>query len=266
MPLETVFHQITMPKLKHIGLHCWNLESDEIIDLLERHKKSLRSVRLRNITLRSGRWKEVLEYIRLNLGLRFNPPRLKWISLNGVGYNTGLLGPIHPLNVAGMQFAPAPIGNPLYNTAGSETDSDDIDSDDFSSSNEGTLSSPDDNSDARSAGTHERSHPSSEDEQHHPDSDEGSEHAHEHENEPEHDEFDHESDVAEFHGVNIGNEPSSPIYQHDYSNSNCECGVGFAFSDLYEDGVIVTREQWKKWQQWCCKPCVWHDPRQNSSE
>ncbi len=142
----------------------------------------------------------MLEFIRLNL------TSLKWISLNGVGYDAAPLG---PPTLGGMHF--------VQNITGSETDSDIDLEDDYPSSNEGTLSLPEEDHEDGS-GQENNGFDVSEGEDDHNDADQTSEH------EEENDDLDHQSDVADFTGVNIGDEPSSPVYQHDYSNSNCECG------------------------------------------
>lgn len=80
VPLETVFHHVQWSKIRYIGIGAWRLDSSEIIDLVRRHKGSLRSLRLRDVLLNDGsRWSDVLKVLRFEL-------TLKWVSLRRAGY------------------------------------------------------------------------------------------------------------------------------------------------------------------------------------
>ena len=87
VPILTLFHDIKWEKLSYLGLHQWELDSQELIDLLLRYQQ-IKYLRLRYIRLKKGSWARVLKTIRLNLGLN-------WISLRGISYhgaNHHLLG------------------------------------------------------------------------------------------------------------------------------------------------------------------------------
>ncbi|KAH8816498.1 hypothetical protein F5884DRAFT_225636 [Xylogone sp. PMI_703] len=80
VPLETVFHHVQWNKIRYIGIGAWRLNSDEIIDLVRRHKGSLRSLRLRDVLLKDGsKWSDILKILRFEL-------TLKWVSLRRAGY------------------------------------------------------------------------------------------------------------------------------------------------------------------------------------
>jgi hypothetical protein len=120
VPLELVFHNIQFKKLEHIGLHLWLLDAAEIIAFLGRHKENLKSLRLRHISLREGKWKDVLGYIRGDLGLRTSSRHLEWVSLRGIGYEerTNVLG--------GMSFAqPSHRNSPRFDMDSDVGSSDD---------------------------------------------------------------------------------------------------------------------------------------------
>ncbi len=65
------------------GVAGWDLTAEEIISLVLRHKHKLRGLRLRDVHLKEGMWKDVLST------LRFSMPRLKWVSLRRIGYVPG---------------------------------------------------------------------------------------------------------------------------------------------------------------------------------
>ena len=96
IPLQAVFHNVTWERLRYIGFGAWQLDSAEIIELLRRHRKTLRSVRLRGILLKRGsKWSEIVRMLRLELNL-------KWVSLRGIGYtvssDTGGMAPQAPVH------------------------------------------------------------------------------------------------------------------------------------------------------------------------
>ncbi|PQE15831.1 f-box domain-containing protein [Rutstroemia sp. NJR-2017a BBW] len=83
VPLEAVFHNVCWENLRYVGFGAWHLESDEIINLLRRHRTTLRSVRLRSVKLKEGSsWLDIVRMVRLEL------KDLKWVSFRGVGYVT----------------------------------------------------------------------------------------------------------------------------------------------------------------------------------
>jgi hypothetical protein len=68
-----------------------------------------------------------------------------------------------------------------------------------------------------------------------------------------HDEVDeNESDLArDFHNVSII-ENTTPLL--------CGCENGYGWDDLDDDGITVTRSQWKRWEKWAEKHCPLCDP------
>jgi hypothetical protein len=78
--LEDVFHGIRWPKLRALGIQAWRLGPEEIIDIARRHRSSLRGLRLREVLLKEGRWADVLQMLRSEMGA------LVWVSLRRVDY------------------------------------------------------------------------------------------------------------------------------------------------------------------------------------
>jgi hypothetical protein len=78
--LEDVFHGIRWPKLRALGIQAWRLGPEEIIDIARRHRSSLRGLRLREVLLKDGRWADVLQMLRSEMGV------LVWVSLRRVDY------------------------------------------------------------------------------------------------------------------------------------------------------------------------------------
>ena len=82
LSLEDVFHYVTWDKLRAFGIQAWRLDSDEIIDLVKRHKKTLRGLRLRDVLLKEGSvWKDILSVLRLEM------EQLDWVSLRRIDYS-----------------------------------------------------------------------------------------------------------------------------------------------------------------------------------
>jgi hypothetical protein len=86
VPIGTIFHDVKLSSLSYLGLHQWELESQELVDLLLRYRH-IKYLRLRYIRLRRGSWARVLKAIRLNL-------TLSWISLRGISYPGDVQHPI----------------------------------------------------------------------------------------------------------------------------------------------------------------------------
>ncbi|KAF8471717.1 hypothetical protein BDZ91DRAFT_716376 [Kalaharituber pfeilii] len=81
IPLESVFHDISWSKLKSLGLESWRLSTKEIVDVVKRHRKTLRALRLGNVRLRDGDlWRDVV------IALRRHARELQLVSLDGCGY------------------------------------------------------------------------------------------------------------------------------------------------------------------------------------
>ncbi|KAF1832719.1 hypothetical protein BDW02DRAFT_590199 [Decorospora gaudefroyi] len=79
--LEEIFHNVKWDKLQAFGIQAWRLDAEEIIGLAQRHRETLRGLRLRDVLLKDGsRWNEILPYLRDNL------TRLDWVSLRRIDY------------------------------------------------------------------------------------------------------------------------------------------------------------------------------------
>ncbi|KAF2823325.1 hypothetical protein CC86DRAFT_66028 [Ophiobolus disseminans] len=78
--LEEIFHNVTWNKLQAFGIQAWRLDADEIIGLANRHRETLRGLRLRDVLIKDGMWKNVLE------SLRYDMTRLDWVSLRRIDY------------------------------------------------------------------------------------------------------------------------------------------------------------------------------------
>ncbi len=78
--LEDVFHGIKWPKLRALGIQAWRLAPQDIIDIARRHRKSLRGLRLREVLLKEGRWSDILQMLRNEMGV------LEWVSLRRIDY------------------------------------------------------------------------------------------------------------------------------------------------------------------------------------
>jgi len=78
--LEEIFHNVTWEKLQAFGIQAWRLDADEIIGLAKRHRETLRGLRLRDVLVKDGMWKDVLA------SLRYDMTRLDWVSLRRIDY------------------------------------------------------------------------------------------------------------------------------------------------------------------------------------
>lgn len=96
--------------------------------------------------------------------------------------------------------------------------------------------------------------------------------SHDGEEDEEHD--DHDSDLEEEHydlSFDHNSSANSPVFTDDPprigpdTHLQCECGNGkFGWHDLNDNGVSVSRTQWKEWQEWVKKSCFLHDPRETT--
>ena len=79
--LETMFHDIHWESLRAFGIQAWRLTALEIIQIVRRHKTTLRGLRLRDVQLKKGsKWQDVLSVIRTEV------ERLDWVSLRRIDY------------------------------------------------------------------------------------------------------------------------------------------------------------------------------------
>ncbi|KAE9366976.1 hypothetical protein N431DRAFT_81548 [Stipitochalara longipes BDJ] len=234
IPLRDIFHDVHLARLEHIGLHMWQMNGDELLNLLKRHKKTLRSLRLRHVLLRRNLqsdcdWRQVLQFIRLEI----RPTG--YVSLRGIDYEDD----IDAAN--GMHFVNIPAQN---NTISDEdSDIDDLSDDAWSESSDGLEEAREEDEGSVTSASNTIMGEQNEDEQE--ELDESTDDSHE-----SHDELDDNELTRAFRNIPIAE--STPLL--------CECANGFGWDDLIDDGRVVTKEQWQKWQQWVVKYCPLHDP------
>ncbi|KAH6720762.1 hypothetical protein BKA61DRAFT_240073 [Leptodontidium sp. MPI-SDFR-AT-0119] len=248
VPLESIFHGAHLRNLQHLGLHFWLLDVEELMDFLAQHQSTIRSLRLRKVVLRrtsedDPKWLKVLRFIRMNL------TRLNWISLRDVNYEGAI--PDYPEPI------PLPAVGTIYD---SETDTE-VSSDDIGESADDT-----DDEDARQTPTQLQAMHSADDTS----SIDGASSLSENNDHVVGDE-DYESSVEpEFAEVDEGDIHSDLDEDHGNERKSqyttrCQCGNGFAWDDLVDNGVSVSRKQWKMWQIWTANRCLMHDPSSNTS-
>ncbi len=72
--LEEIFHNVHWPKVEHLGFKPRRLDSQD--NIARRHHRTLRGLRLRDVSLRDGSmWKDVLSMLREEMD------NLEWVSL-----------------------------------------------------------------------------------------------------------------------------------------------------------------------------------------
>ncbi len=261
VPLDTVFHGITFKYLRHIGLHHWLTSSQELINLIERHQNTLRSLRLGQVKLRlateesPGGWKDVLQFMRRNLK-KLNHQR--WVSLRRIGYDG---------DAQAMADMPAPVNSYVGIF-------DDSDSDFFGSEGGST----DDLDESDQEGEEEDGDAGNQDDQEEQGDSEremGSERA--------------DSEGGIFSEVFSGSEDERPAEEQEpdididddflvhadaaqqpnpvtdnipgaFLASGCGCESGYGWDGLDDNGMVVERAQWKYWEKWVVMRCPTHDP------
>ncbi|KAH7327199.1 hypothetical protein BKA65DRAFT_64045 [Rhexocercosporidium sp. MPI-PUGE-AT-0058] len=248
VPLKAIFHGSHLRNLQHLGLHFWLLDWEELMDFLAQHQSSIRSLRLRKVILRRTseedlKWLKILRFIRMNL------TRLNWISLREVNYEGAI--PEYPEPI------PLPAVGTIYESeSDTEESSDDI----------GESADETDDEDAQQTPTQLQAMGSTQDTSSIDDNSSLSEN----DDHVAGDE-DYESSVV----PEIVEEEEGDIHSdldEDYGKESkshyttrCQCGNGFAWDDLVDNGVSVSRKQWKMWQIWTVNRCVMHDPSSNTS-
>jgi hypothetical protein len=280
IPLVTVFGNAPLKRVTHIGLHGWrNLDKDEIIELLDR-PTGLRSLRLRHLSLVTGKWMDILQHIRLNYkGVN------KWVSLRGVTYPQ-VIGQ----NMGGLHFTGIP--NPLAQNS-NEVDFEDSDIDEDSTTDtEGSLTDNDgestesasqsgandseeeqaDLSNLGSSNMDDDSEQSSDDDDATEDSEssrhiyQGGHHIEESEDSG------NESEMEPLQNVAMDDDTKKETTSKSDSQGSarlpsrlannvhgCQCIEGYTWEDLEDNGVTVDPSQWRKWQEWVVKRCPIHD-------
>jgi hypothetical protein len=84
VPLAKVFRDEKLSDLRVVSLESWQLDSEEIINLVRNHRKTLKGVRLRRVLLKRGsRWTDVLRFLRKEV------KKLTWVSLSEADYVEG---------------------------------------------------------------------------------------------------------------------------------------------------------------------------------
>ncbi|KAI9650457.1 hypothetical protein NHQ30_000472 [Ciborinia camelliae] len=239
VPLEAVFHNVTWESLRYVGFGAWHLESREIINLLRRHRHTLRSVRLRSVKLKEGsEWTEVVRMLRGEL------KELKWVSLRGIGYVNGGVG-------GGGNGNGTAVGNGNGNAAGGfvqhanqmanpnvgPTVDVDVDVSLSSDSEESEESDQELDFEDTAIGDRILSHHSS------------SAHL--------------ARSVSNKSGTFEGGRESERGRRNieGAASSSCDCGNGFGIADLGDAGRegTVLKRRWKFWELWAVKRCAVHD-------
>ncbi|KUJ18735.1 uncharacterized protein LY89DRAFT_732284 [Mollisia scopiformis] len=247
-PLRLLLHEVRFRELKHIGLHMWTLDSDELIELLRRHQ-GLRSIRLRHISLKQSldekNWTKVLQFIRSTF------PNLKWISLRGIGYNLNTSATTHPMG--GLNFAPAFQPHPL--TGNNDSDNDSV------LSNFATNEIGESDEDETTSQQHEDSDHESASDQHDTDGP-GETEADDNHDDNDSDLEEEHHDLSFEHGFTAEESllANYPPRTESETSLQCECWE-YGWDLLDDDGVSVTEDQWRKWQKWVEKSCAIHDTR-----
>lgn len=81
IPLEEIFHNIKMEKLRVFSIGGWRLNAEEIIDICHTYRSNLRGLRLHGVLLKEGgMWKNVLSVLRREM------VSLRWLSLSKADY------------------------------------------------------------------------------------------------------------------------------------------------------------------------------------
>lgn len=269
IPFETVFHNVYWEHLRYIGFGAWRLHSQDVIGFVRRHKRTLKSIRLRGVLLYEGSsWLDIIKVLRLEL-------KLKWVSFRGVGYS-------------GQETQ----GAIFVSDDDFEDDSDG--SEDFAETEDDDSPSSDEDAGSR---THGANRETTETEENgwseEGEGDEGDiledndeiENFHVptqgHEAGEENAVLSYENTDDETDGSVIGNEradsePREPVddlppddhtmMRHANPGPDhqlqCSCGNGFAWADLRladDHGRNPTTDTWKWWQKWVVNRCPTHD-------
>lgn len=282
--LEAVFNNVTLERLKYVGIHMWSLHEDEIINFLHRHRESIKALRLRNVLLKEGsRWDRILRVIRREL-------KLKWISLRGIGYvGAQRFGAVFDDSDSDsdMHLHDDSLDDEEAQTPEAEADNGtSVNSDtasEVTQANEGSDEDPVAISDTASeeievseneegpnaTGTITPISNTAPEEIDSDDESIGSES--DGENDAEGSELGqalHDNFISDSTMVYHSTTPESPTntqHPHQIPHFNCDCfdGNGNAWDDLNDDGIGVTKLQWKRWEKWAVKRCELHDPRLN---
>ncbi|KAL2861741.1 hypothetical protein BJX68DRAFT_11209 [Aspergillus pseudodeflectus] len=87
LPLDQIFHRTQWKELRTFGIQGWLSSSEEIINLIRRHRRPLREISLVNIYLRDGSfWRDVLSVLHDEMDT------IEHILLDGINYASQLDG------------------------------------------------------------------------------------------------------------------------------------------------------------------------------
>ncbi|KAH2396600.1 hypothetical protein KXW92_004811 [Aspergillus fumigatus] len=80
LPLKQMLYRVQWKRLQTVSLQGWCLEADDIITIFLQHKLQIRDIRLINVNLRDGRWRDVLACLREEM------EQLERIDLHDIDY------------------------------------------------------------------------------------------------------------------------------------------------------------------------------------
>ncbi|EAW10322.1 F-box domain protein [Aspergillus clavatus NRRL 1] len=80
LSLHQVFHRVHWKRLQTFSLQGWRLDADEVVAVLRQNKRQLRDIRLTNVYIRNGRWRDVLSFLHDEL------EHLEHIDLHEINY------------------------------------------------------------------------------------------------------------------------------------------------------------------------------------
>ncbi|KAF4226354.1 hypothetical protein CNMCM6805_008333 [Aspergillus fumigatiaffinis] len=64
LPLKQMVYRVQWKRLQTVSLQGWCLDADDIITIVLQHKRQIRDIRLINVHLRDGHWRDVLACLR----------------------------------------------------------------------------------------------------------------------------------------------------------------------------------------------------------
>jgi hypothetical protein len=64
LPLKQMVYRVQWKRLQTVSLQGWCLDADDIITIVLQHKRQIRDIRLINVHLRDGHWRDVLGCLR----------------------------------------------------------------------------------------------------------------------------------------------------------------------------------------------------------
>jgi hypothetical protein len=224
--LEDVFHHVRWEKLIAFGIQSWRLDTEQIIELVSRHRERLKGLRLRDVLLTEGSmWTDVLQYLRNEM------KRLEWVSLRRIDY------------AAHFDDMMASMGGEIQDDwlGGYDSDSmDDLD-DEYDEEEEQP----------------EANHANGSVIGHHSDDDTiGSESDSGHEDAASNDDHGPEAHEMSFPQLQPDTPTSQTWCSCDYTSNERE-----GAENLGDDGIWVTYQKRKLWEKWAVRRCPEHGPR-----